>query len=80
MDVWQHLRRRLTIRQTRSHEASFSHAMWQNQSIPSSIEWMRLNGNDSHPSVSFKPLIEVEESNPTATPNLAYKNTCSSMM
>ena len=36
----------------------------------------RRNGNDSHPRVSSKPLIEEEEPNPTITPKSAYKCIC----
>ena len=56
------------------------HATWKNLSVSSLIELTRLNGNDSHPSVSCEPLIEDEESKSTAMPNLAYKYACSSMM
>ena len=37
------------------------------------IEWTRLNANDSHPSVSFEPLIEDKEQNPMVTPKSTYK-------
>ena len=51
-----------------------------NLSAPSWIERRLLIGNDSHPSITSEPSFEDEEPNPTATPNLAYKYTCSSTM
>ena len=77
MDVWQNLRHQFTIRQTRSCDASSSHTTWQNLSAPSPIEQTGINDNDSHPSVSFEPLIEYEEPNPTTTPKFAYLYACS---
>ena len=68
------------IGRMRSRDASSSCATWQNLSAPSLTERTRLDGNDSHSSISFEPLIEDEESNPTATPNLAYKYASSSTM
>ena len=56
----------------RSRDASSSRLAWQNLSAPSSIERKQVNDNDSHPSVSFEPLIEGEEPNPTANPKFAY--------
>ena len=44
-------------------------------SAPSLMKRTRLNGNNKHPSVSSEPLIEDEEPNLKATPNLAYKYT-----
>ena len=67
------------IERIRSRNTS-SRATWQNVSALSSIKQMQLNDNDSHPSVSSKPLIKDEELNPTAKPNLPYKYTCSSTM
>ena len=55
----------------RSRDDSSSHAMWENLGASSPIERTRLNGNDSHPSLSFEPLIEDEESNPMVTPKFA---------
>ena len=63
-----------------SRDDSSSHATWQNLGASSLIKWTRTNGNDSHPSISSEPLSEEEESNPMATPNFAYKLTCSLMM
>ena len=79
-EPFENLRSRFTIKWMRSRDASSLRAMWQNLSAPSSIEQTKLNGNDLHPSISFEPLIEDDEPNPTVTPNLAYKYTCSSMM
>ena len=76
----ENLRHRFMIGRIRSHDASSSHATWENLSAPSLIEQMKVNGNDSHSSVSSKPLIDDEEPNPTTTPNLAYKYTCSLMI
>ena len=61
-------------------DASASHETWKNLNASSSIKLTRLNGHDSHPSVSFEPLIEDEESNQIVTYNLADKYTCSSKM
>ena len=77
MDMWTHLECSMKIKRQILSNASSSRAMWQNLCAPSSIERKQLNGNDSHPSVSSKPLIEDDEPNPTAMPNLAYKYTCS---
>ena len=59
------------------HTASISRVSsprttWQNISGSSLIEHTQLNGNDSHPSISLKLLIEDETSNSTVTPKFAY--------
>ena len=79
-DTWTHLKYSMKIKQRTLSNASSSHATCQNLSPPSSIKWMRLHGNDSHPKISFDFFIEDEEPNPTATSNLAYIYTCSSTM
>ena len=56
---------------------SSSRAMWRNLRDSSSIEWTRVNHNDSHLSVSLEPLIEDEITNPTVTPKFVYLYECS---
>ena len=80
MDAWQHLMPRFTIGWTGSHDTSSSRTTWKNLSALSLIERERLNGNDLHPSVSSKLLIENDEPNPMVTPSFFYKLTCSSTM
>ena len=80
MDMWTHFDRSMKIKRRTLSDTSSSRTTWQNMSAPSSIEQMRLNDKDSHPSVSSEPLIEDEEPNLTVTPNLAYKYICSSTM
>ena len=70
MDPRQHLRCQFLIGQTRLRDASSARVTCQNLSAPSSIKRTRLNGNYLHPSISYELLIEDEEPNPTATPNL----------
>ena len=53
-------------------DISSSRTIWKNLSTLSSIKWTRLNGNDFHPSISSKPLIEDEEAHQTVMPNFAY--------
>ena len=56
------------------------HAMtWLHLGAPSLIEHMWLNGNDLHSSILSELLIEDEELNPMAMPNLAYKYTSFTM-
>ena len=57
---------------------SSSRATWQNLRCSFSIEQIRLNYNDSHPSISSEPLIEYETPIPTITPKFVYLYTCSS--
>ena len=45
------------------HNASSSCVTWQNVSALSLIRRMRLNGDDSHLSLSSEPLIKDEEAN-----------------
>ena len=52
----------------------------ENLSTPSLIKRTWLNGDNSHPSVLFEPLIEDEEAHRMVTPNFAYKYACSSIM
>ena len=40
-------------------------------SAPSSIGWMGLNGDDSHPRISSNQSIEDEEANCTFTPKFS---------
>ena len=51
-----------------------------NLDASSSIKRIQLNGNNLPQSVSFETLIEVLEPNQMATPNFAYKLTCSLTM
>ena len=46
--------------------------MSQNMNTQYLIEWMQLNGSDSHPSISSKPFIEDEELNPMVMLEFAY--------
>ena len=80
MNVLQHLKRQFPIGQMRSCNTSSSYVTRRNLSVLSLIEWKRLDDNDSHPSVSFEPLIEYEVPNPIAKPISAYKYICSSTM
>ena len=80
MDVWRHLMPRFTIGRTGIRDTSSSRTMWQNLSALAFIEWALLNGNDLHPSISSKSLIENDEPNPIVTPKFFYKLTCSSTM
>ena len=54
----------------------FSRVTWQNQSTPSSIKRIGLNGDNSHPSVS----LNDEEANRMVTPNFTYIYAHSSTM
>ena len=75
MDAWTHLERAMKIKRRTLSNASSSRTTRKNMSVPSLMKRMRLNGNNKHPSVSSEPLIEDEELNPKAMPNLAYKYT-----
>ena len=80
MDTWLHLERSIKIKRHVLHDTSSSNMMWKNLIAPSWIEWIGLNGDDSHPSVSSEPLIEDEEANQTIRPNFTYIYACSSTM
>ena len=75
-----HLEHFMKIKQQALRNISSSRMTWQNLSALSSIEWTQLNNNDSHQSISSKPLIEDEQAHQTVTPNFAYIYACSSTM
>ena len=66
MDAWGHLIQGFLIG-------------WKNLGALYLIERTQLNGNDSHPSISSKPLIKDEELNLTVTPKFANLYACSLM-
>ena len=64
LDVCRHLKYSMKIKWQALHDASSSHATWPNISVPSLIEWTRLNGDNWHLSISLKINRLIEWSCP----------------
>ena len=76
----QHLERSMKIKKHTLYDVSSLGLTWQNMSASSLIERKRLNGDDSHLSISSESLIEDKEANRMVNPNFSYTYACSSTM
>ena len=72
MDTWMYLEHSMKSKHQTLYDAS-SRATWLNLSAPSWIKQTRLNGDDSHPRISSKLLIEDEEANRMVEPKFTYR-------